>query len=80
MQCMVDLLQRGRPALGVMAWMTQRDAAGGPYQACSCGSGRKLRFCHGERAPISPFEGVADCPSGLDQPNASPVDGGPAGV
>jgi uncharacterized protein len=60
MQCMVDLLQRGRPALGVMAWMAQRDAAGGPYQVCSCGSGRKLRFCHGERAPTSPFEGVAD--------------------
>lgn len=80
MQCMVDLLQRGRPALGVMAWMTQRDAAGGPYQACSCGSGRKLRFCHGERAPTSPFEGVAACPSGLDQPSASAVDGGPAGV
>ena len=75
MQCMVDLLQRGRPALGVMAWMTQRDAAGGPYQACSCGSGRKLRFCHGERAPTSPFEGVAACPSGLDQPSASAVDG-----
>ena len=53
-----------------MAWMAQRDAAGGPYQACSCGSGRKFRFCHGDRAPASPFEGVADCP----------VDGSPAGV
>jgi uncharacterized protein len=66
---MVDLLQSGRPALGVMAWMAQRDVAGGPYQACSCGSGRKFRFCHGERAPTSPFEGVA----------GGPVGGGPEG-
>ena len=78
MQRMVDLLRRGRPALGVMVWKAQSDAAGGPYQACSCGSGRKLRFCHGARAPASPFEGAADCPAPGPR-NASPADRGPAG-
>ena len=44
----------------------RRDGAGspprtrkrGPYQPCPCGSGRKFRFCHGDKAPASPFSGV----------------------
>ena len=30
----------------------------GAYQPCPCGSGRKFRFCHGDKAPGSPFSGV----------------------
>ncbi|MBI4936579.1 MAG: SEC-C domain-containing protein, partial [Actinobacteria bacterium] len=31
----------------------------GPYVPCPCGSGEKYRFCHGPKAPASPFTGVA---------------------
>ncbi len=51
LRCMVQRLQQGRAARDVMAWKARQDADGGPYQPCSCASGRKLRFCHGERAP-----------------------------
>ncbi len=55
MRHMAGLLQQGRPPADVMAWKSRQDADGGPYQPCSCGSGLKLRFCHGKRAPPSPF-------------------------
>jgi len=31
------------------------DAKRSPYDPCPCGSGQKFRFCHGNRAPQSPF-------------------------
>ncbi len=55
---MAQLVRRGRPASDVMAAVAERDARAGPYRPCSCGSGRKFRFCHGDRAPASPFGGV----------------------
>ena len=30
----------------------------GAYRPCPCGSGRKFRFCHGDKAPASPFSQV----------------------
>ena len=30
-----------------MAWAAAADERRGPYSPCPCGSGRKLRFCHG---------------------------------
>ena len=36
----------------------RQDAKRGAYQPCPCGSGRKFRFCHGDKAPSSPFSGV----------------------
>jgi len=59
MQQMVQLLRQDRPPSDVMAWIAAEDARGGPYQPCPCGSGKKLRFCHGNRAPQSPFSGVS---------------------
>ena len=63
MRHMVELLQKGRPPADVMAWKARQDADGGPYQPCSCGSGHKLRFCHGNRAPPSPFQDASQRPT-----------------
>jgi len=41
-----------------MAWLADQDAKRGPYQPCSCGSGKKFRFCHGDKAPSSTFSGI----------------------
>jgi uncharacterized protein len=50
MQAMARLLQQGRAPSEIMAMVAAEDAKGGPYEPCPCGSGLKLRFCHG-RAP-----------------------------
>jgi uncharacterized protein len=51
MGVMGRLLRQGRPPSEVMAWVAAEDARRGPYAPCPCGSGRKLRFCHGSGAP-----------------------------
>ena len=58
MRTMAQLLQRGGAPAGVMALIAAEDVKRGPYKPCPCGSGRKFRFCHGNRAPASPFSGV----------------------
>ena len=55
---MVQLLRQRRPPADVMAWVAEQDAKGGAYRPCPCGSGRKFRFCHGDKTPVSPFSGV----------------------
>jgi uncharacterized protein len=55
MQAMGRLLQEGRPPAELMAAIAAEDARRGPYQPCPCGSGEKFRFCHGNRAPQTPF-------------------------
>jgi uncharacterized protein len=55
---MAQLLRQGRPPADVMRTVAEQDARRGPYQPCPCGSGRKFRFCHGDKAPASPFSGV----------------------
>jgi uncharacterized protein len=42
-----------------MAWVADQDARQGAYGPCPCGSGKKFRFCHGDKVPISPFSGVS---------------------
>lgn len=59
MQTMVALLQRQRAPADIMAMVAAEDERRGPYRPCPCGSGRKFRFCHGNRAPASTFTGVA---------------------
>ena len=44
-----------------MALIAAEDAKRGPYQPCPCGSGKKFRFCHGDRAPHSPFSRLESC-------------------
>jgi len=56
---MVQLLRQNRPPAEVMAWVAEQDARQGAYRPCPCGSGRKFRFCHGDKAPSSPFSGVS---------------------
>lgn len=63
LSAMARLLQQGRPPADIMALVAAEDAKRGPYAPCPCGSGRKFRFCHGNKAPQSPF-------SRLDQPPA----------
>jgi len=55
MQTMGQLLQRHRAPSEVMALTAAEDMRGGPYAPCPCLSGKKFRFCHGDRAPQSPF-------------------------
>jgi len=59
MQTMAQLLQRGRAPFDVMAMIAAEDAKGGPYNPCSCGSGKKFRFCHGNRDPQSSFSALS---------------------
>lgn len=59
MQVMAQLLKRGRAPAEVMAWLAAEDTKRGPYQPCPCGSGRKFKFCHSNKAPSTPFSGVS---------------------
>jgi uncharacterized protein len=70
MTAMARLLREGRAPSEVMSLTAAEDSRLGPYQSCPCGSGRKLRFCHGERAPGSPFSGV-DHPAVQGGPTAT---------
>jgi hypothetical protein len=53
-----ELVRRGRPPPDVMALIAAEDTKRGPNKDCPCASGRKFRFCHGDRTPPSPFSGV----------------------
>jgi uncharacterized protein len=59
---MARLLQQNRAPSEVMAGVHAEDARRGPYAPCPCGSDRKFRFCHGAKAPGSPFSGL-DAPT-----------------
>lgn len=48
-QAMAQLLHQNRPPSALMASIAVEDARRGPYQPCTCGSGRKFRFCHGSK-------------------------------
>jgi uncharacterized protein len=58
MRAMGQLIQQRRFPAELMAQIAAQDAKRGPYQPCPCGSGKKFRFCHGEKAPGSMFSGV----------------------
>ena len=59
-KAMAELIRQGRPPAEMMASFAADDARRGPYQSCTCGSGQKFRFCHGNRkayqepVPIAP--------------------------
>jgi uncharacterized protein len=69
---MAQLYRHGRAPADVMAWVAAEDAKRGPYQPCPCGSGKKFRFCHGDKAPPSPFSGVRRDAASPSQPSAAP--------
>lgn len=48
---MAQLLRHNLAPADVMKTIATSDTKRGPYQPCPCGSGKKFRFCHGERAP-----------------------------
>jgi uncharacterized protein YecA (UPF0149 family) len=54
MRIMADLLRRGRPPADIMSWYAQEDARlaeacarMGRNDPCPCGSGKKVKQCHG---------------------------------
>jgi uncharacterized protein len=53
MRAMEALLKAGRPAAEIMYAYAAEDAARGRNDACSCGSGRKFKRCHGDRPLLS---------------------------
>ena len=73
MQTMARLFQQGRPPSEVMAWTAAEDARRGPYQPCPCGSGKKFRFCHGNRAPDSPFSRIDSVKAAPEKLRRTPV-------
>jgi len=59
---MAQLIQREQRPADVMDSVQADDARRGPYGPCPCGRGEKFRFCHGAKAPASPFSAV-DAPA-----------------
>ena len=61
--------KRAQLPADVMAWVAAEDTRRGAYRPCPCGSGKKFRFCHGDKAPASPFSRVdRSTPSGDTTP------------
>ncbi len=54
MRVMADLLRRGADATGVRDWYAAEDARRSRNDACTCGSGRKWKRCHGGPPPTGP--------------------------
>jgi uncharacterized protein len=54
MRTMAQLLQQGRAPSDIMEMTATSDKLA-RHQPCPCGSGRKLRQCHGNATPSSPF-------------------------
>jgi uncharacterized protein len=71
MQVMANLLQKGRAPADIMPLVAADDARHGPYRPCPCASGKKFRFCHGDRAPSSGFSGVNPAPNSATSKNTS---------
>ena len=55
---MAQLIQQGHAPAEAMEWVAAEDTKRGPYRPCPCGSGKKFRFCHGDKTPESPFSHV----------------------
>jgi uncharacterized protein len=49
MRHMAGLFSDGRAPAEIMEWMVAEDRKRDAYAPCTCGSGRKFRFCHGAR-------------------------------
>ncbi len=64
MQAMAQLIQQRRYPAELMPQIAAEDAKRGPYKPCPCGSGRNFRFCHGDRAPKSPFSALGAASAG----------------
>jgi uncharacterized protein len=73
MKLMLDFMREGRPAADVMDVMAAEERAfqhdlkvAGRNGACPCGSGRKVKACHG--APSAPAPARATLPVWVDAP------------
>ena len=75
MRTMAQLIQRRRYPAEVMLLIAAEDAKRGPYKPCPCGSGKKFRFCHGDRSPRAPFTGVARPKAAVPEKGVLPLQG-----
>jgi uncharacterized protein len=55
---MAQLIGQGHAPAEVMETVAELDRKQGPYRPCPCGSGKKFRFCHGERAQSAAFSAM----------------------
>jgi uncharacterized protein len=55
---MAQLVQQGHAPAEAMEWVAAEDEKRGAYQPCPCGSGKKFRFCHGDKNPQTQFSHV----------------------
>ncbi|RPI17057.1 MAG: anaerobic sulfatase maturase [Lysobacterales bacterium] len=53
MRHMADLFAGGRAPAEVMEWVAAEDRKRDAYGPCTCGSGRKFRFCHGTQDAVA---------------------------
>jgi uncharacterized protein len=73
MRTMAQLLQQRRAPSDIMAMTAESDKLA-RHQPCPCGSGRKLRQCHGNESPDFPFSHVGLAEDAL--PGMSNVESG----
>jgi uncharacterized protein len=52
MRAMAELLAERRPPSTIVEQYRRRDASRGRNEACTCGSGRKWKHCHGDPASV----------------------------
>jgi uncharacterized protein len=79
MQIISSLLREGRPAAHVMAILAQEEdalrvqvAQAGRNAPCPCGSGLKVKHCHGRRQPLEGGKAPADLRAELHDHQARP--------
>jgi uncharacterized protein len=70
---MAQLLRKGHAPADIVENIAMLDAKRDPYSPCPCGSGKKFRFCHGEKAPASSFSGVEPAPAKPQESKSIPV-------
>jgi hypothetical protein len=56
-----------------METIAVQDERRGPYALCACGSGRKFRFCHGDKSASMLFSGVGPVGAAATSPQLSSV-------
>jgi len=73
MQTMAQLIEQRRYPAEVMTTIAAEDARRGPYLPCPCGSGKKFRFCHGNRSADRPFSGPVPANGATRQERVIPL-------
>ena len=70
---MVQLLKQGHAPADIMETIAVLDEKRGPYALCACGSGKKFRFCHGDKSASMLFSGVGPVSAAAKSPQLASV-------